>query len=159
MTTVAFTGHRKLPSEMLVYQNLTNTLQTAVEKYDDLQGIAGGALGVDTIAAEVMADLAIPYKLYLPCHNQDRFWSEQQKERYQLTLLMAQEVRYIYEGDYPGAWVMFRRNEAMVDDCDFLIAVYDGSKTGGTAQCVGYAEMRNKTIVTLRPNIEYVKGS
>lgn len=38
----------------------------------------------------------------------------------------------------------------MVDNCDLLIAVHDGSP-GGTANCVNYANQKNKKIININP--------
>jgi uncharacterized phage-like protein YoqJ len=43
------------------------------------------------------------------------------------------------------------RNEWMVDRCDKLIAVWDGSK-GGTGNCVDYAKSVNKDIFRIDLN-------
>ena len=42
------------------------------------------------------------------------------------------------------------RNRAMVDDCDLLIAIWDGSP-GGTANCVEYAERVLRPTLFLKP--------
>jgi uncharacterized phage-like protein YoqJ len=41
-----------------------------------------------------------------------------------------------------------KRNEWMVDHCDLLIAVWDGSE-GGTANCVRYARHHERQIKRL----------
>lgn len=38
----------------------------------------------------------------------------------------------------------------MVDNSDFVIAVWDGTK-GGTANCVRYAKKLNKELVAINP--------
>jgi len=42
------------------------------------------------------------------------------------------------------------RNEWMVDNSDYVIAVHDGSK-GGTYNCIQYAKKNSKEITTLPP--------
>jgi len=38
----------------------------------------------------------------------------------------------------------------MVDNCDKLVAVWDGTK-GGTSHCVGYAKKQGKEIIRINP--------
>ncbi len=46
---------------------------------------------------------------------------------------------------------MDKRNKWMVDNCDLLIAVWNGT-SGGTANCVNYAKSINKQIIIINPN-------
>ena len=43
------------------------------------------------------------------------------------------------------------RNQWMVDNCELLIAVFDGT-SGGTANCVNYAKSIRKNTVVINPN-------
>lgn len=45
---------------------------------------------------------------------------------------------------------MQKRNEYMVDNSDYVIAVWDG-KPSGTGNTVHYAESKGKTIITIKP--------
>jgi nucleoside 2-deoxyribosyltransferase len=65
---------------------------------------------------------------------------------------LAHEVILVSDGTYPelGAKCMQDRNIWMVDHCDALIAVWDGT-SGGTANCVGYAKRVGKPIVYIDP--------
>ena len=45
---------------------------------------------------------------------------------------------------------MQKRNEEMVDRCDLLIGVWDGSK-GGTYNCINYAIDHGREIVRINP--------
>jgi len=45
---------------------------------------------------------------------------------------------------------MQKRNEAMVNDCNILIAVWNGTK-GGTYNCIEYAKHVGKVIYTINP--------
>ena len=56
---------------------------------------------------------------------------------------------HIYEQSY-RPWLMQKRNEYMVDRCDKLTALWDGS-SGGTGNCVKYAIKQNKNILTIVP--------
>lgn len=56
----------------------------------------------------------------------------------------------IYAQEYEP-WLMQKRNEFMVDNCDTLISIWDGS-SGGTGNCVAYATKKNKDIIRIDPN-------
>jgi len=45
---------------------------------------------------------------------------------------------------------MNERNIWMVDNCDFLISVWDGT-SGGTKNCVDYAISKKKDIIRIDP--------
>ena len=55
------------------------------------------------------------------------------------------------DGGYAG-YKLQKRNEWMVDHCDILIAVWDGT-SGGTANCVNYAQSVNKEKIFIDPRI------
>ena len=44
------------------------------------------------------------------------------------------------------------RNRYLVDNCDLLIAIYNGEDKCGTAYTVNYAKQQGKEIVILNPN-------
>jgi O-acetyl-ADP-ribose deacetylase (regulator of RNase III) len=62
----------------------------------------------------------------------------------------ADTVTYVSKLLYKP-YLMQKRNEYMVNQCNELIAVFDGTQ-GGTANCVKYAEEKGKKIVTVNPN-------
>ncbi len=47
---------------------------------------------------------------------------------------------------------MQKRNEWMVDNCDMLVAVWDGTD-GGTYNCIDYAKRMKKPRILIDPNI------
>ena len=46
------------------------------------------------------------------------------------------------------------RNQYMVDQADYIVAAWDGTK-GGTGNCVDYAVKQHKTIYCLDPKSEF----
>ena len=67
-------------------------------------------------------------------------------------LAKAKAVTVVCEGSYAPS-KMQERNEWMVDRCDKLIAVWDGS-AGGTGNCVKYAESVGKDIFYISPRLD-----
>lgn len=159
---IAFTGHRphKLggydpanPKRVAVQAAIHDALQRAINKYGkthEIVAITGGALGVDQDAASIAHKLGLPFIVAVPCQGQDSKWPADAKVRYAKMLSLASEVVMVHDGPYNNT-CMDKRNEWMVDHCDALVAVWDGT-SGGTANCVKYAKKMKKPIVFINPN-------
>lgn len=159
---IAFTGHRphKLggydptnPKRVAVRAAIHDALQRAINKYGEtheIVAITGGALGVDQDAASIAHKLGLPFIVAVPCQGQDSKWPAESKVRYAKMLSLASEVVMVHDGPYNNT-CMDKRNEWMVDHCDALVAVWDGT-SGGTANCVKYAKKMKKPIVFINPN-------
>lgn len=88
-------------------------------KYAGATWLHGGAKGFDT-QVDVFARVhSIPAQVYLPDY-----------EKY-------------------GRGAPLVRDREIVDNCDMLVALYDGRKTGGTAYTVNYAIKKHKPILYL----------
>ncbi len=138
---VAFSGHR--PQKVGGYGDtplrraITSALRNILVELRPTLAISGMALGVDQWAAQLCIDLSIPFDAYVPFNGQESRWPDASKREYLALLRKARKIRVIANAYSNAAFQ--RRNEAMVDDCDVLVAVWDGS-AGGTANCVRYAE-------------------
>lgn len=160
---VAFTGHRpgKLggygESELgnRVRNALRSTLidlrRMAEHSKRHLTAMSGMALGVDQWAAEACVEYGIPFIAALPCRAQERTWPLEARKKYASLLEKASEVVYVTDGAYTLR-CLDQRNKYMVDWCDEMIAVWDGSHSG-TANCVKYAYRRDKPCTNLYPII------
>ena len=148
---MAVTGHR--PEKVGGYSDeaskrLTTFAEEMLKFYKPEAVITGMALGWDQAVAQACINLKIPFLAYCPCKEQDRKWFPESREMYRYLIPFAKEVFYAVPGTYPGAWCMQVRNEMMVDDSDYLAALYDGSP-GGTANCVAYAQQMGEDIKQL----------
>lgn len=137
---IAGTGHRpaKLGGHSVAVDDLLFDL--AVHFLESVQPhtvISGMALGWDTALADAALALGIPLWAAVPFHGQESTWRQWQQARHHDMLRRAARVHYVSKGGYsPRA--MQRRNEWMVDECDALVSLWDGS-SGGTANCIAYA--------------------
>lgn len=152
---VAFTGHRpnklggyNLPNP--IYIKVCQQIDATLRELKPEKIISGMALGIDQWAANIACKLNIPFIAAIPFANQDRVWIEESKRAYHALLNKAVEQVIVCEGGY-SAYKMQIRNEWMVDRCDKLIAVWDGTE-GGTGNCVKYAQSKNKDIIYINPN-------
>jgi len=138
----AFTGHR--PDKLggwdplhPVVGRVRKGIRDALARDCPLYAICGMALGVDTWAAETCVELDIPFIAAVACDNVEARWPLPSQERYRRLVEKAREVVVVSPGPYQP-WKLQRRNEWMVDHCDRLYYVHDGSR-GGTYNCLEYA--------------------
>lgn len=149
---IAFTGHR--PDKLGGWDPLHPVVESVKKAIHDFlvvnwpkYVISGMALGVDQWAAQIAVDLGIPYIAALPCDNPETPWPLPSQERFRALLAKACQVVVVSPGPYKP-WKMDRRNEWMVDNCDQLAAVHDGS-LGGTYNCIEYAERVARDVTRL----------
>jgi hypothetical protein len=149
---VAATGHR--PDKLGGYGigPATHRLQLArawLEVVRPTRVISGMALGWDQAWAQAAVDLGIPFVAAVPFAGQEQAWPPLSQDAFARLLRAAAEVVIVSPGGFSGA-AMQVRNEWMVDRCDLVAALWDGSP-GGTANCVRYAERVGRPIVNLWP--------
>jgi len=163
MKTVCFTGHR--PDKLGGYDEnnpLAKFVRSRLEKHVlELIGkgftrfISGGAIGVDTWAAEIVLRLREEHDLHLtiarPFPSQAGKWNEQTRERFEALCAKADHVVDVSPDPY-AAWKMQKRNEWMVDHSHLVLAVWDKTP-GGTANCVNYAKKKNKPVAVITPKL------
>jgi uncharacterized phage-like protein YoqJ len=112
--------------------------------------ITGMAQGWDQAVAQACINLNVPFWACVPFAGQEKKWPAAGQKRYHRLLAAALKVTIVCDGAYQP-YKMERRNRYMVDKCDTLMALYDGSATGGTRNAHVYAESLGKTIINLWP--------
>ncbi len=152
---VAFTGHRpdklggyKLPNP--TYIRVCKEIDRLLRELKPEKVITGMALGIDQWAAMIAHKLGIPFLAAIPFEKQENKWPEESQKTWRLLRKLASEEVIISPGGY-SAEKMQARNQWMVDHCDKLIAIYNGDKTGGTANCINYAQSIEKEIIFIDP--------
>lgn len=151
---VAFTGHRpnklggyKIPNP--TYYSVYRHLEKTLKELKPEKAISGMALGVDQWAAMICVNLGIPFIAAVPFPGQECKWPEQSQRIYKLLLKKADDIVMVNDAPFAASKLQ-KRNEWMVDQCDQLIAVYNGTE-GGTHNCVKYAEKQGKKIIRIDP--------
>lgn len=148
---IAGTGHRPKSLRIgaldgyhpAVLSRLTDLARAALQRRAPTLTISGMALGWDTALVQASLDLGIPFDAYLPFAGQELRWPAPAQRRYHELLARARRVVIVSEGGY-DVEKMHIRNERMVDDSDFLLALWDGFPKGGTFRCVEYAIQVNR---------------
>ena len=174
---IAFTGSR--PNKLWGYdlshykykklaEELIKKLQALMENSKDekFHFICGGALGFDTIAALTILKMKeiypnITLEIAIPFKDQPNAWfNKEDVDRYNEINRLADKVTFvdgldeyiddkIEIGRYSAKKLM-TRNRYMIDNADFVVALYDGQK-GGTHNAVNYAKELEKDILIINP--------
>lgn len=173
--TITFTGHR--PNKLYGYNlkhpkylELNKLLESMLEEkikdgYDTF--ITGGALGFDTVAFLSVKNLKKKYPhikniMAIPFKNQYIKWNEYDRRLYATMKTIADEIVYVdtldyykrtntVEGEFHSNKLKIR-NEYMIDNSDFLIALWDGDYKSGTGHCVNYAKKKlSQDIIVIEP--------
>lgn len=162
--TVCFTGHRPQTLTFLwdeesekskkLKRTLRETIIELIENENAVHFISGMAIGVDMICAEIVLELKDEYphitlECAIPCETQAVKWSQRYRDRY-FRIIELSDKETLLQTHYTSD-CMIKRNRYIVDKSDFIIAVWNGSRSG-TGNTVAYAKSKNKNIVKINPN-------
>lgn len=150
--TVCFTGHRKIPVQEI--KNIEKQLDKIIEKLYQKGVIfygTGGSYGFDMLAERAVIRARnrhneIKLILVLPCKEQDKYWTEDNKAAFAEIKNQADKIVYLSENYSKGC--MHRRNRHLVDFSGYCIA-YLSENSGGTAYTVDYARQNSLEIFNL----------
>ena len=146
---IAVTGHRNKRlrgREVQVATWLGEQIKGLRLGMDRVECLCGGAEGADELFAEVAAfgNLDVDLVFYLPCEGYRYFALEKYMEK-------AVRVVNIFKKWTAGGDAL--RDRRMVDDCDILLAVWDGVRVGGTWDTIKYAQENRKQIIFIDEKI------
>lgn len=137
---IALTGHRpkRLKDQRV---NISLWIAKQLLKYkDEVEEVyCGMAQGADQIFAETAQKLNIPVVCCYPYKKKKYHPNEK------IIIDKAKDVKFISE-KYTGNKVYWLRDKYMVDNCDLLLAVFDGVEEGGTWITIDYAKKIGKPI-------------
>ena len=168
--TCCFTGHRKTDSRSVSYDDtpaskpgLAEALRSCAEELYEKHGvrtfITGMALGTDLLAAQVVLEMiekSPDIKLIgaIPCADQSARWTEAARRRYD-AVRKKLDNSCVFQDTYSRD-CMDKRNRFMVDNAEYVIAVWNGSK-GGTFQTIKYARKQRRGIFFINPETLEIK--
>lgn len=148
---IACTGHRpqKIGNEWNGVGPVSNMigveLAAVIKKYNPERILSGMALGVDMLWAEVGINIDVTVVACIPCKDQEKIWRSESQARYHAILLDPHVTQVLVSEEPYRPELMDLRSRWMVDHCQMLVSVWDGSQ-GGTANCVAYAQQVKKPI-------------
>lgn len=148
--TCCFTGHRIIADDIEVLkQKLSETIDMLISE-GVTRFISGGALGFDTLAAEMVIEKRkekdISLEIAVPCLGQDSKWNTAQKKRYKTVLDNSDAVTVLSKEYVSGC--MQARNKYMVDKAQAVVSYYRG-RQGGTRSTLLYAKEKERRIINL----------
>ena len=150
--TACFTGHREIPKRDM-RKIRQNTLSAIIKAYKNGYRYfgSGGAVGFDLIAADCVLHLKKKYSdirliLVLPCYGQTKYWSDEEKKKYNKIKEKADKIVFTSEQYYNGC--MQKRNRHLADNSSLCIC-YLTKNTGGTAYTVNYARKNGLRMVNV----------
>ncbi len=161
--TCCFTGYRpqKLPFGFdeddirckMLKQILRKDIIHMIEDFGVTHFISGMALGVDTFAAEIVLEMKAKYpqvqlECAIPHETQSKHWPELSRNRF-FDLVSRCDTETLLQTQYTTDCHQ-RRNRYMVDQSDYVIAVWDG-QAGGTESTVRYARKCKKNVLVINP--------
>lgn len=141
MTILAVTGHR--PNRLGGYgQDVLDKLYvTACESLEQLAPsyvLTGMALGWDQVIAKACISLNIQFTAVLPFPGQEDKWPSYAKDEYRRLIEQASHVEIVSPPPYRPQ-KLHLRNQWLIDHCDRCLALWDGTRNGGTFECIQYA--------------------
>lgn len=165
---IALTGHR--PSTLGWRYNINATewlklkvilrtlLYDALKTYPHVTIHAGGALGGDTVWADVAYELRDTYHqpihvhMHIPGNWQVSKWTNHATHTWRKHRDLANyETLYCPpHQSYNGKW-LHQRNHGMIAQADIVIALWNGQPLGGTASALKDARALNTPVFVIRP--------
>ena len=150
--TACFTGHRKIPAEDIksIEKQLDRIIKKLYRKGVIFYG-AGGSYGFDMLAEKAVIRARNKHKeikliLVLPCKNQEKYWTDDNKTMFAEIKNQADKIVYLSENYSKNC--MHKRNRHLVNFSGYCVA-YLNKNSGGTAYTVNYARQNGLEIVNL----------
>lgn len=147
----AATGHR--PDRLGGYgADIEGRLIAIAEQWiteaEPAKVIIGMALGWDQAVGKACLTRGVPYVAAVPFIGQANKWPPESQAGYWRLLDKASSIVTISDGPYTSK-AMQLRNRWMVDNCESVVALWDGFLGSGTANCIEYALKKRRPIVNL----------
>ena len=148
---VGITGHQKRKG--LDWNWVSATLRAELTALGDVsRALSSLAAGADQRFATAALDLNIPVTAVLPMKGYERFLRGRDLARYHELLVRCDQL--VLDGTGRPNEAFLAAGHYIVDHCDILFAVWDGTPAGamgGTGDVVEYARRLQRRIVHLNP--------
>jgi hypothetical protein len=151
VTVVGCTGHQGLPTAASSFAR--DNINRLLRQVSPLTGLTSLAEGADQLFAESVLAIGGELRVIVPCRNYAGTFNGTGLANYQRLLDSASNVR-ILEFVEPSEEAFFAAGRAVVDDADWVIAIWDGEGArgmGGTADIVAYAKSIDRRVEIIWP--------
>ena len=151
---VAFIGHRKIEKTETLKQKLRDIVSSLIEKENADTFLFGSKSEFNDLCYEIVTKLkeSYPYIRRIEVRASNEYLAQMYID---ITLKYYEETLFPEKVSGAGYRSYIKRNQAMIDMCDFLITYYNkeyqplSGKTSGTRKAVEYAVKNNKRIINL----------
>ncbi|GII53265.1 hypothetical protein Pth03_16540 [Planotetraspora thailandica] len=152
MTAIGITGHRLLPEQARIcaMQEIRALLACQPKPVIGLSSLAEGS---DRLFVEILLQAGGTLHAVLPFRGYENTFEGAAREAFDRLLADAQTVTTLDFAE-PDDAAYDAAGRFVVDNCNLLVAVWDGKPArglGGTADAVAYAYKRSKEIVVIWP--------
>lgn len=150
--SIAGTGHRPQHIAGHSAQDLFDLARGWLSLHPVREVISGLALGWDTAIGLAALNLGLPLIAAVPCADQPRFWRPTQVLTWKHLKDRASETHILSQAYSPTC--MQFRNQFMVNRADAVLALWNGKQSGGTYNCIRYAQSLGKPVINLWPELQ-----
>lgn len=153
MTPIGCSGHQLVPdaARRFVRDGIAAVLTRADAP---IVGLSSLAVGADQLFAELVLDAGGDLKVIVPSDEYESTFDADGRARYVALLAAAREVEKLtFPAPTEAAFLAAGRR--IVDECELLIAVWDGLRArgvGGTADIVEYARRLGRPVEVVWPS-------
>ena len=137
------TGHRKFDKSKIkdIERNLRREIIAAI--LDDYRAfISGFEEGVDLLFAKLVREYRDSHDIYLGAAL--AYPKKHASKEYEFLLSKCNGIKEFSPKHTRFCYSL--RNQYMINECDRVIAVYDGRETGGTVDMIRYAQSKGREI-------------
>ncbi len=148
---VGITGHQKRPE--IDWTSVQTHLLGVMEKLHPTSSIGSLAAGTDQVFAAVALQVRCRQVVVLPFEGYDELLEGDARRMFNFLLSRAAEIKRL-NLKLPEEEAYMLAGQYIVDNCDLLIAVWDGKPAaglGGTGDIVAYARSKNREVTVLEP--------
>lgn len=158
---ISITGHRRLESPEVVKKQIAVEIQKILDNSEekDFEAYTSIAAGSDSLFAKIALELNGKLKVVLPFPQTEYLKDFDSNETNIFNDLLLKDDNPVIIIDTPPSTpetrdeAYLQAGEYIVDNCDFLIAVWDGEESkgkGGTAEIVEYAHKLKKPVIHIK---------
>lgn len=148
MKFASVTGHRYIVDNLINRKAVNYLINLAIENEIE-KFLVGMSRGADFLFADVLSERKLSWIAVIPCRDQTNLWNEYDRSHHQSLMEKADNV-IILSNEYRQG-VMHYRNKYMVNKSEMLLAIYDGSKKGGTYHTFNLMIKNHKKVVQFNP--------
>ncbi len=159
---LALCGHRldrlPFPEDSESYRTLELMLWKAVSRYVDGgydTFICGATQGMGMVLGEIIEAIKPPgytrqrLICVIPYREHAQKWDDVWRLRYRHLLRDSDRIVQVCDGCQKRCYQ--KQSRYVIDQCDALLAVYDGKEKGRTAYAVEYAQKQGKPVEIINP--------